>query len=818
VTVDFSGALLEPGALYSYNLAFTFTDGTTSDLHGEGLLQNETVGSTRLDGVNALAPLHKALGFAKDKLPTFLAPPVRFVGATTAEGLRVAHCSCRRAGAGSFDALAGIAPLIQQPDQRQRPHQLYLTGDQAYADDISRPLLPLVIGLGVDVLGSQPLPGFPPDPRTGGSGSIPVTAAGLPGNVANLPPMRRSWLLWQLAGFTGSDVETHAITFGEFVALHLLAWSPRIWRQIPAFADVFKPPGIAGGAEEPAKAIAPWLNRPWFCTAADPALPEDTLKRNWADASVNVGAFERFNSAAHHLARYAGATPLVAQVLANTPTYMIFDDHEVADDWNLNGRWATKVRNREWGRYVIRNGLLAYSVMQAWGNDPAQFGADKPGRKVLDAIPATIAGGKPNTDVDILLGLDSPTEAQPKRVDFNYSLETEHYQVVVLDDRTHRAINNTTLDPPNLIDNLDAQLPERPVSATQQVLVLVSAVPVFGPVVVEQLGQPLAQLAFDNIHAHTIGEVPGFADSDKADVRRMAGCGDRGERGGEKYDREGWSANEKAFEALVARLASYQSVVILSGDVHYAGTTTLDYWVKGNPTPARLVQCISSPAKNVFKDLVDQVIRKVGNLQRAEEVPMERLAWRTGVDPAALVPTGARVSLARRSRLRKKPALVPTAPWPKGSKLPARPDLQPDWRWRLRSVVDEVTKRDDLPDALKAAVIQVEPNDPIEKQLTAISTAHQKRLQDNSPMLRRLVFAPNFGTVEFEQKAAGVDLVHRLYSPVTAKPFPAEHEPLPVGPPADPLMAFGPHTVHRAPLKVPAAETPPVIRAEPASG
>jgi hypothetical protein len=821
VTVDLTGvAPLDPGALYSYNLTFAFTGGATSDLQGEKLLQDEPAGGARLAGVDPAAPLHKALGFVKDQLPTFLAPPAKFVDTTAAEGLRVAHCSCRRAGAGSFDALAGIAPLLRQADQR--PHQLYLTGDQVYADDISTTLLPLVISLGADVTGgSQPLPGFPPDPRTGGTGSTPVTGAGLPGNLANLPPMRRKWLLWQLAGFTGSDTENHAITFGEFVALHLLAWSPRVWRKIPAFADVFKPPGIAGGAATPAPAIAPWLNRPWFCSAQDPAaLPEDTLKRNWADATVNVGTFEGFNSSAHHLARYAGVTPVVAQVLANTPTYMIFDDHEVADDWNLNGRWATKVYNREWGRYVVRNGLLAYTLMQGWGNDPAHFGTDKPGKKVLDAIPVAITGGTPTTDLDILLGFDKATTAQPKRIAFNYAMETESYTVVVLDTRTHRAINNTTLDPPNLIDKLDEQLPEKPATATQQVLVVVSPVPVFSPVVIEQLGQPLAQLAIDNIHAHTIGEVPGFVQGDDADLQRSAGCGKRGERGGEKYDREGWSANDEGFEALIARVAGYRSVVILSGDVHYASTTTLDYWTKSEPDPARLVQCIASPAKNIFKDVVDQIIRKVGNLQRAEEVPMERLAWKTGIDAAALIPAGARVSLARRSRLRREPALVPTSPWPKGSKLPADPDERPDWRWRIQSVVDVVTERSDLPAGLRTEPIpEAVKDEPINEQLVAISTVHQTRLLQNLPPLRRLVFAPNFGTLQFEQKPAGVDVVHRLYSPVKAEPFPPnERQPRPAGPPADPNLGFGPHTVHRTSLKTPAADAPPEIRAEPAGG
>ena len=52
------------------------------------------------------------------------------------------------------------------------------------------------------------------------------------------------------------------------------------------------------------------------------------------------------------------------------------------------------------------------------------------------------------------------------------------------------------------------------------------------------------------------------------------------------------------------------------------------------------MQCTSSPSKNVFKDVVDQIIRKVGNLQQAAEVPMERLAWKNGIDAVGADPGG----------------------------------------------------------------------------------------------------------------------------------------------------------------------------------
>lgn len=818
VTVDLSAAPkpLDAGEVYSYDLRFTFDAGGTSDLQGEKLLDFEVAGS-RITNVAAGAPLNLPLGFAKDRLPTFLVPPTKVAkvsAGTPSSGLRVAHASCRRSGAASFDALAGLAALVQDADKR--PHQLYLTGDQIYADDVATPFLPVVAALADELLGgAQPLPGFPPDRRKGGSGNTPLTDPNLPGSIANLPTQRRKWLLWELAQFTGSDVENHLVTFGEFIAHHLLAWSPRVWRSIPTFQQVFKAPGIAGGPPNPASGIDPWLNRPWFCFAdADLTHTEDELKREWGDPTTNKAGFEGFNGSARHIARYAGGTPFVAQVLANTPTYMMFDDHEIADDWNLNGRWFADVYSRTWGRYVIRNGLMAFAVMQGWGNDPKRFATGQPGARLLEAIPvaggATVPPAATITTTDVLLGFDKPTTDVPKRVEWGFTVGTDDYKTVVLDTRTHRELRSTSIEPPNLVDNLDDQLPAAPATSTFSALIVVSPVPVFGPVVIEQIGQPASIAAQDIIRALKPGEIPGFGPGDADDAQLRAGCGARrNERGIEKYDREGWSASEKGFEAFVARLAGYEKAVLLSGDVHYATTLTLDYWSKqSGDNPVRLVQCTSSPAKNVFKAVVDQLVRQVANLQRAEEIKVERIAWKK-ISASDLVPAGTRLSLARKARLRQEPALLPTRGWPKTAAIPAT--KQPDWRWRVELLVDNNT---DLPASLKPRSMAAGADtldDPA--RLAAIASVHRTRLEDAKPMLRRIVFAPNFGVVTFTVDGSTVNVTHTIFTPTEPSLAPTADDitPLPPGPIPRQSATFGPHTAHTSPLTTPTGTEKPTI-------
>lgn len=55
---------------------------------------------------------------------------------------------------------------------------------------------------------------------------------------------------------------------------------------------------------------------------------------------------------------------------------MIFDDHDITDDWNISANWKKNVYNAPLGRHVIANGLTAYWAFQGWGNDPDAFDDD----------------------------------------------------------------------------------------------------------------------------------------------------------------------------------------------------------------------------------------------------------------------------------------------------------------------------------------------------------------------------------------------------------------------------------------------------------
>jgi hypothetical protein len=153
----------------------------------------------------------------------------------------------------------------------------------------------------------------------------------------------------------------------------------------------------------------------------------------------------------------------VRRALANVPIYMVFDDHDLSDDWYLNRAWCTGVLGKPLGKRVVQNGLLAYAVFQAWGNTPDQFQEGQSGGCLLKA--ATIWSASAGTDesaseeIAKYLGLPQrePDSSFPKfrlhedvwvldrdypdgtlPLEWHYSISSLKHEVIVLDTRTWR--------------------------------------------------------------------------------------------------------------------------------------------------------------------------------------------------------------------------------------------------------------------------------------------------------------------------------------------------------------------------------------------
>lgn len=60
--------------------------------------------------------------------------------------------------------------------------------------------------------------------------------------------------------------------------------------------------------------------------------------------------------------------PEVRWLLSTVPSCMIFDDHDVIDDWNTSAAWLAEVRSTSWWHERIVSGLMSYWVYQHLGN------------------------------------------------------------------------------------------------------------------------------------------------------------------------------------------------------------------------------------------------------------------------------------------------------------------------------------------------------------------------------------------------------------------------------------------------------------------
>ncbi|GAA6623827.1 hypothetical protein [Scytonema sp. NUACC26] len=438
--------------------------------------------------------------------------------------LRIIHGSCRKPHGESLDALATLDKIIREAleeSPKKRPSQLFLTGDQIYVDDVTDTLLFMLLDATQTLLGwTEPLPdvSHPKELNPGQRNEIATHTAGL---TASLGKMNR----------ISNIAKSHLFALGEFVAMYLFAWSDVLWSKpenLPEFQDVY------------------------------PNMSKDGKRTTLFEEELH--ALQGFNSTLKDIRR----------ALANVPTYMIFDDHEMTDDWFLNIAWCDRVLQQPLGKRVLQNGLLAYALCQGWGNTPEQFESNQPGEILLKATQAwsDSCGTNPHYEQEIAKCLGIPTleeirETQPRRLPhkenslkWHYTVTGPNFEILVLDTRTWRGFpGDKDFDFPALLsaEGCDEQISKIACSKDIKITIVVSPSPVIGLPFLETV-QKIAKNMAEKLGACAWG-----------------------------FDPEAWGLEETAIERLLARLALRASpeqknrVIILSGDVHYSFAARLQY-------------------------------------------------------------------------------------------------------------------------------------------------------------------------------------------------------------------------------------------------
>jgi hypothetical protein len=368
--------------------------------------------------------------------------------------------------------------------------------------------------------------------------------------------------------FTSGEAANHLVGFGEFAAMYLLAWGAAAWK------------GTA------------WTTWP----------PRGSRFADLPDVQ-----------------RYHDAIPWVRRLLANVPTYMIFDDHDVTDDWNLTPGWTFRASLHPLSRRVICNALAAFAVFQSWGNDPTPTTEGPSWPDLLDRV-SRWAGSSTRADPafeDLLLrrywGFTTPP----------------HPRVLVLDTRSHRETAGRRPNAPAIL--LDAERLAHFDAAFKQMtspFIVVSPVPLVGPAIIDTLQSTIAAVA-----------------------------------GKEPFDLESWTASQLGYFRLRGllhqRLRSAQQrtassptlkepiAVILSGDVHYSSCFGEVLTETGNSQSG-------SGQSTPYSSLVLQFTASAAKNQWAEAARAEQIDFAVGAFELLRGPRRYEVYLQPSDKMRKR--------------------------------------------------------------------------------------------------------------------------------------------------------------------
>lgn len=838
-----SGKIFQPDRLYSYDVLIN-AGGEVLGLGERGMLATRTVNGVEIP----------PLGFDDRMLPSFALPPSEL------DHLRLAYGSCRRPGYDDGDALAWIDDLLvtSVADPRARLHQLFLGGDQIYADDVDSLMMLRVAELGVELIGRDGGTGPPiervkvdrvlrrpaatqPDPTDPTASYAPETDAegiadgDLPAGAAHFPVGQRLDVIQRNAQFTSTDGANHLVSFGEFAALHLMVWSPAAWGELIPNASVHRigdsGPSQLRWLDEPAELGPISLPEPEYPERIPEHLyaDQDTLATRGQGASTAEEA-SRSLGHSHRVHRdFLLGLGKVQRVLANVPTYMILDDHDLTDDLFLSPMWRRRVLGSTLGQVILANGMLAYALFQDWGNDPRRYdqatddqhpdlGGQLPGDLLVRAPqyfpPGQRHGPDPATftalatmfghDLDNQPDPDGRFRAVRPPLTWHFSVDGPRHRVVALDNRTRRSYAAEIGPPGNVSpDALVDQLPRPPLPAGRDVLIVVAPLQVIGPGVLDEVVAPAIYRIFDLAKA---GER---AQDRVSGSRRMPGTNPDA--------LETWALEPLAYEHLLERLAEYQRVVVLSGDVHNSTGNVMSYWRGSADRPARIAQFTSSGFKNVmpvYLRALDRSAMLLQELLRAG-IGVERFGWERPADDLVLLPEGRTENdlvAATRAKLLRSPVLLPAHGWlddndPDSADDP-RPELTtrlnpahpPDWRWRAEPLLDQ------RPDAERPAPIralaiddaaveaQLADPDQVLSALQTIAARHQSAL-DRMRNSRQMLFRSNFGVCRFTTDPGGaITAVQELYTSATD--------------PETQLPVLAPFLVQSAPLG-PLDEPPP---------
>ena len=322
-----------------------------------------------------------------------------------------------------------------------------------------------------------------------------------------------------------------------------------------------------------------------------------------------------------HLYKLAWSDPLNRWLLSTLPSAMIFDDHDVRDDWNTSYAWKQEMERTTWWHERIVSGLASYWVYQHLGNlSPEARDEETMWQRVVHHDGAD--------ELDLTAELDSlaaRVNDDPEVYKWSYSRDFADARLIVVDSRAARVLEPDRRD---LLDDTETRWLDEQMRGDVKHLLIGTSLPFLLPPGLHYL------------------EAWSEAVSRGAWGRMGSLLGERIRR---TVDLEHWAAFQDAFQEVAKMVVEVadgkrgkppETVTFLSGDVHHSYLAEVQRDHRAGSS--RIIQAVCSPIRNPLPRrmrfataiLAYAVAGPIGKLvARSAKVPKSPFRWRNRAGP-----------------------------------------------------------------------------------------------------------------------------------------------------------------------------------------
>jgi hypothetical protein len=329
-----------------------------------------------------------------------------------------------------------------------------------------------------------------------------------------------------------------------------------------------------------------------------------------------IADFEEYTQ----LYRESWTEPDIRWLLATVPSVMIFDDHDVIDDWNISWEWLRDARSCSWWDARITGAFMSYWLYQHIGNLTPPELAEEPMYRT-----AVTKDGDVGPELEAFARRSDRESAASRWAsmrDFGRS------RVLVVDSRAARVLDDHHRE---MVDDDEWDWIVEQSRHDVDHLLIVSTLPVFLSPGVHHL---------ESWNEAVCNGVWG---------RPAAALGEHLRRA---LDLEHWPAFHESFVRMVDLLRDVAtggdgarrppaSVSVIGGDIHNAYVAEVSLG-RRDPARSRVHQIVCSPFRNPLSPMQRRMIKLTGTraagaamgaLARAAGVRMPRARWRFCTGP-----------------------------------------------------------------------------------------------------------------------------------------------------------------------------------------